>query len=312
MANWFTNFMNGLANWAKSVVMDPLVDLWALAAKWVNMWVSKIAWTDYKSWNKAIDEAAEWIKNEMVSKVDPTSTAWAIWEWIPVWLANADAVVSLVELAKNVGKQWLKQLPKLLGKYQDAKDKRAQLQAAQEIREYVQNQAKTTHVTPSEAPAYQWWQAAKEAKEVQKTVNDIAKMSDKDFKKFMQNNESASMAWYEPSWWDYRLEDTWHSWDLWKTKDEVIKNILNRHSLDQEWTLTDAMQSVIRNDAIKNNKNYRKWIKKDIKNNYDEATYWTTRAKERASNLSAANAENASIKAGEDAYKHYWDSAIWF
>jgi len=385
MANAISNFVNWIANWAKQVVLDPIVDLWALAAKGVNKGLDLVTWDNLSQYtNPKISKAAEWIKAQAESPVDPTSTSYAVWEGLVHWVDNAAMALWLVQLAKQVWKQWLKQLPKLLGKYQDAKDKKAQLQAAQEIRDYIQKQAKSPTAVTSDVPAYQQrayaneWNAnndikmdtfkdvwgnqsvfpkrnltdqfrqvdntytnpvskdmaknniikerwefpatikndlnkplsktdarnmdipyggsnMQEVKNVQKTVNDIAKMSNKDFKKFMQNNESAAMAWYEPSWWDYRLEDTWHSWDLWKTKDAVIKNILNHHSLEQEWTLTNTMQSTIRNNAIKNNKNYRKWYNKSKR--YDRVNLTP---QERASAIQAEKNTNAALKAGWD------------
>lgn len=43
----------------------------------------------------------------------------------------------------------------MLGKYQDAKDKKAQLKAAQEIKDYIQKQAKSPTTVTSDVPAYQ-------------------------------------------------------------------------------------------------------------------------------------------------------------
>lgn len=341
--------------------MDPLVDLWALAAKWINKWLDWITWDDLsKTANAKIDRAAEGIKNEMVSPVDPTSVAWAIWEWIPVWLANADALISVAQMAKQIGKAWLKQLPKLLNKYQDAKDKNAQLKAAQEIREYVNwlyNEAKTPI---SEAPAYQqkvyaatessplwniekfsdvWWNRSteiknmtkrfnqvdknksipadqkvnvksmevessvyperydnseiwywtepnnlekpmttqqairswipykwtnmSEVKEVQKTVNEIAKMSDADFKKFMQSNASDATAWYGKYWYDNDIDDLWKSTynspkDYGDVKDAVINNIINSHWQDQLGTISPYYQNAIKSNVGRQSRTWRK------------------------------------------------------
>ena len=420
MANGFTNFMNGLANWAKQVTMDPLVDLWALAAKWINKWIDLVTWDDLsKTTNAKIDKAAQWIKNQMVSKVDPTSVAWAVWEWLPIWLANADAVISVAEMAKQIWKQWLKQLPKLLNKYKDAKNKKQQLKAAQEIREYVNWLYQWTKAPVSEAPAYQqkayslansawdfpmetyvwesdlwntmktidnltdkfrtadnWWAAAKETwfwssknavsnlksmavedayrpqtaarevvendlmspmtreqamqydvqlkptnmkevKEVQKTVDNISKMSNKEFKEFMQEAASADNAWYGSYWYDNDVDDLWKSAynspnDYWDVKEAVIDRIINHHWLDQEWTLTSAYQNSIKSNLL-NNKSYRTWKKKSIKNAYDKDTYWTTRKELRDDAMNSAAAEAADIAAEEAAYKHTApNTSIWF
>lgn len=301
MANWFTNFMNGLANWAKSVVMDPLVDLWALAAKWVNMWVSKLAWTDYKSWNKAIDEAAEWIKNEMVSKVDPTSTAWAIWEWIPVWLANADAVVNLVELAKNVGKQWLKQLPKLLGKYQDAKDKKAQMNAAKEIKDYIED-AYTNHVRVNEwtAPAYQqrrvwfrknseynaWFDWADYPTEIYrweemtpigqtKEFRNLTEKLSKDWKQSVYNEIDAIVSPEWSNWWYYNWPYDFKNIN--PLTEPMPVNRFTKWDVYRKWTKADQKslnkynKKQLKNQAYKEQNWMSRW---DINSEHDYQTVW--------------------------------------
>lgn len=389
MANGFTNFMNGLSNEAQRRLSDPLIDLWALAAKWVNKGLDWITWDDLsKTTNAKIDKASKEIKAQMKSEVDPTSMAWAIWEGLYAWLDNANIVMWLANMAREIWRYWLKKLPQLLNKYKDAKDKKAQLKAAQEIREYVNWQYNSMKPLDmwSDIPAYQqkryaqainreraadgtmqelWemetfiWQSAdnpwemrtmrnmtekfrdidkdptiprsqkenvksmaydadmdpesfnywenirdwepnglkaplsrsdareldipygwsnmKEVRAVSNAINDIANMSNKEFREFMSSNEYAAMAWYEPSWWDYRVEDLWHSGDLWKTKKAVIDWILNNHTLEQEWTLTASWENAIRNNILKNSKRYRNWVKKEMKNNYDYDTKWMTR-----------------------------------
>ena len=70
---------------------------------------------------------------------------------------------------------------------------------------------------------------------VQKEVQNLVKMSDKDFKKLMQNKSAASTAGSDD--WRYNLGDDWiNNWnnpkEYQRMKSQVIDNILNDAGLN--------------------------------------------------------------------------------
>ena len=65
LLNWVENFMNGVSNAARDVLVNPAVDLWALAAKWVNVGLDKLTWQNLaKEANKKIDQWAAVHRND--------------------------------------------------------------------------------------------------------------------------------------------------------------------------------------------------------------------------------------------------------
>lgn len=405
--NWTANFLNGVANAGKDLIVNPVVDLWALAAKWVNIGLDKLTGENLApEANKKIDKAADqitwradmdWLIKNTSNPVDPTSTAYALWEWLTRWVDQAAAVLTLTEAARQLPKAMQAWWKKILNKVKDAKSKSDQMKLAKEAREYL-NKAMDEDLRPkveSAAPAYQqravaehyndrnlWTKMdkyvndkytynnaefknmtskmnaanlskdpeavkmrtarntvypsnvdyfatnnnktyrplSKEAardidvpykwinkdyyNNVKKEIDDLAKMSDKDFKELMQSKSSASWAWYGD--WRYDLwDDRINNWnkpkEYQRMKSQVIENILNDAWL--AYWKPGVYWDAIKSNAIKSNKRYRNWIKKDMKNRYDEATKWITREEARAVEQEAAN-EAADIAAEEAAYKH--------
>lgn len=164
------------------------------------------------------------------------------------------------------------------------------------------------------------WSNLKDVQHMQERVNNIAKMSDTEFRKYMNSVERADMAGYWPDWYDYQIEDLWHSaWgnskSLWNLKNQIINRITYSYDPEQFWKVSWKWQEIVKNNALKNNKVYRKRKVKDIKDKYDELTKWITRdqardAKQRADE--AAAAEAADIAAEEAAYKHEGNPALRF
>lgn len=167
LLNWVENFMNGVSNAARDVLVNPAVDL-------VNLWlktnpvaaVSNVLdkWKTYKAIDKASSIAkweAEWSLQRQ--PVDPTSTAYAMWEWITKWVDQAAAVLTLAEAAKQLPKAAQKGWNKILNKVKDAKSKSDQMKLAKEAREYIDQHATDTVKLAEDVPSYQKRAVAAEA-----------------------------------------------------------------------------------------------------------------------------------------------------
>lgn len=269
MANGFTNFMNGLSNEAQRRLSDPLVDLWALAAKWVNKWLDWITWDDLsKTTNAKIDKAAQEIKAQMKEEVDPTSTAWAVWEWLIAWLDNANIVLWLAQLAKQIWRKWLKELPKLLKKYEnakaDAKNKQKQLDAVKEIKEYIQRQSKDIKpVEVSEAPAYQQKARAKAYNDWQweEAMEKFANLPSNEMKTYDNLTDSFRTA----DAWDSAAKEsgmrvTWE-WSKGLKEMAVNKAINPRQSVVRDLVENDVMSPLSAEEARKLWVPYKDWNK---------------------------------------------------
>lgn len=159
--NWTANFLNWVSNAARDVVVNPFVDLWALAAKWVNVGLDKITWQNLaKEANEKIDKAASEIKwewNIWLKKQpeDPTSIAYAVWEWLTRWVDQAAAVISLAEAARQLPKVAQAGWKKILNKVSSAKTKNEQMKLAKEARDYISKNAINTTDLAEDVPAYQ-------------------------------------------------------------------------------------------------------------------------------------------------------------
>lgn len=159
--NWTANFLNWVSNAARDVVVNPFVDLWALAAKWVNVGLDKITWQNLaKEANAKIDKAASEIKwewNIWLKKQpeDPTSMAYAVWEWLTRWVDQAAAVLTLAEAAKQLPKVAQAGWKKILSKVSSAKTKNEQMKLAKEARDYINQNATNTIDLAEDVPAYQ-------------------------------------------------------------------------------------------------------------------------------------------------------------
>lgn len=159
--NWTANFLNWVSNAARDVVVNPFVDLWALAAKWVNVGLDKLTWQNLaKEANEKIDKAAselKWEWNIWLKKqpVDPTSLAYAAWEWLTRWVDQAAAVISLAEAARQLPKVAQAGWKKILSKVSSAKTKNEQMKLAKEARDYISQNAINTTNLAEDVPAYQ-------------------------------------------------------------------------------------------------------------------------------------------------------------
>ena len=446
MANAISNFVNWIANGARQVVLDPMVDLWALAAKGINKGLDLVTWDNLSQYtNPKIDKAAEGIKAEATSPVDPTSTAYAVWEWLVHWIDNAAMALWAVQLAK----QWIKNAPKMYNKFrnwvswaknvakksdwllQNAANVQKELwQSKIDLSDTMMDYVKTNHQNMSQKEIndmmykieqnrkewesilkmsaeefnkrwekeflksvdnYKIWQDFKaersaanksardawfknfkeanaEAKElknlddlakknwfkdyseaadnyqsvvarwgnpnlawmteedyiklhwlgedaeinatilqknwitipkfqesynnVKKSVDNIAKMSNKEFVDYMGNIERASMEWYSPYWYDYRLEDSWHAAsstkDFNKLKSEIIDWIM--HEYWPEWSHVLSWEDL---DKIK--KWAEKMFRQPVVNSFKSLT-----PAERAVMENADKNTTSALKAGWD------------
>ena len=374
--NWTANFLNWVSNAARDVVANPLADM-------ANIWLKTNPYvaaanlaTKWKVYN-AIDtvtSAAKWEQPHALQKQpeDPTSLAYAAWEWLTRWVDAAVAVVSLADLAKQLPKAAQAWWKTILNKVKDAKSKSQQMKLAKEARDYVtkhieinDNLSKRMYNQSAEVPAYQQRAFAKEnpgmaryktnaaevnfaetkgwdtstplhpmtsydnglkqkltleraaqlwvpygkqnmntVRNVQQEVQDLAKMSDKEFMNRMWNKAAAARAWYND--WRYDLWDDWaQNWnnpkEYQRMKGQVIDNILNDAWLD--YWVSEAYGNAIKSNAVKSSKKYRNWLKKEAKNTYEKNTQPITRAERNAADMNAAEAEKKEIM------NQYWISS---
>lgn len=160
MANAVTNFLNWVANWTKSVILDPIVDIWSTAVKWIAWGTAALAGKDSKNIRENIDKAASQLKWEMQQPKQADSMAYAIWEWLPVWVDNAAWAVGLWMLAKQLPKAAQSWFNKILNRVKDAKSKSDQMKLAKEAREYLNAYRDPERVAKevsnrTEVPSYQ-------------------------------------------------------------------------------------------------------------------------------------------------------------
>jgi len=162
MANAVTNFLNWVANWTKSVILDPIVDIWSTAVKWIAGGTAALAGKDSTKIRENIDKAASQLKWEMQQPKQADSIAYAIWEWLPVWVDNAAALVGIWELAKQLPKAAQKWWKAILDKVNKADTPAKQNAVAKEARDYVtkhveinNNLSKRMYNQSREVPAYQ-------------------------------------------------------------------------------------------------------------------------------------------------------------
>ena len=166
LLNWVENFMNGVSNAARDVVVNPAVDL-------VNLWLktNPVAavtnvldkWKTYKAIDKASSIAkweAEWSLQRQ--PVDPTSTAYAVWEWLTKWVDQAAGALWLIEAAKFLPKAAQKWWKAILNKVNKANTPEKQKAVVNEARDYVtkhieinDNLSKRMYNQSAEVPAYQ-------------------------------------------------------------------------------------------------------------------------------------------------------------
>ncbi len=85
-------------------------------------------------------------------------------------------------------------------------------------------------------------------------------------------------------------------------KEVIADNILNDAWLN--YWIAEAYGDAIKSNAARSSKRYRNWLKKDMKNRYDQRTYWTTRAQLRDEAIAEAEAEAADAAAEERNFKH--------
>lgn len=166
-----------------------------------------------------------------------------------------------------------------------------------------------TYVTLNSSEASQlWvpygWKNMQNIRNVQKEIQDLVKMSDKDFKKLMQDKAAASTAWYGD--WRYNLWDDWiENWnnpkEYQRMKEEIAGNILNDAWLN--YWVAETYGNAIMSNAAKSSKRYRNWLKKDAKNRYEKATQPITRAERNAADMNAAEVEKKKIM------DQYWISS---
>ena len=212
--NWTANFLNWVSNAARDVVVNPFVDLWALAAKWVNVWLDKITWQNLaKEANAKIDKAASEIKwewNIWLKKQpeDPTSLAYAAWEWLTRWVDQAAAVISLAEAARQLPKVAQAGWNKILSKVSKAKTKNEQMKLAKEARDYINQNAINTTDLAEDVPAYQRRAVANAEMIFLKMWKELIRyyMGKSFYSKFIQTEEvmindwDAYRNWWKKSW----------------------------------------------------------------------------------------------------------------
>lgn len=160
MANAVTNFLNWVANWTKSVILDPIVDIWSTAVKWIAGGTAALAGKDSTKIRENIDKVASQMKWEMQQPKQADSIAYAIWEWLPVWVDNAAWAVGLWMLAKQLPKAAQSWFNKILNRVKDAKSKSDQIKLAKEAREYLNAYRDPERVAKevsnrTEVPSYQ-------------------------------------------------------------------------------------------------------------------------------------------------------------
>lgn len=164
--NWASNFLSANANAARDLLVNPAVDLWSYAAKWYARWWAMLLWKDPDKAAAAVDKVADVLKTwwgyNAKQEVDPTSTAWAVWDWLIRWVDQATAVVWLTELAKNLPKAAQKWWKAILNKVNKADTPAKQKAVAKEARDYVTKHieinddlSKRMYNQSAEVPAYQ-------------------------------------------------------------------------------------------------------------------------------------------------------------
>lgn len=123
-----------------------------------------LLWKDPDKAAAAVDKVADVLKTgwgyNAKQEVDPTSTAWAVGDWLIRWVDQAAAVLTLAEAAKQLPKVAQKGWKTILNKVKDAKSKKQQQALAKEAREYLDkytpnNTEWYSKYLESEAPSYQ-------------------------------------------------------------------------------------------------------------------------------------------------------------
>ena len=242
-----------------------------------------LLWKDPDKAAAAVDKVADVLKTwwgyNAKQKVDPTSTAWAVGDWLIRWVDQAVGVVWLTELAKNLPKAAQKWWKAILNKVNKANTPAKQKAVAKEARDYVTKHieinddlSKRMYNQSAEVPAYQ--QRAYAA-------------SNPGMARYKTNAASTKFAVTKD--WDTTI------WRPMTSYDNSLKQKLTPERASQLWVP------------------YRKWT---YWNRAPKNSQWFTPAELREMEremLRDAEAEAADIAAGERAYKHEGiDPTIWF